>query len=85
MQSDHDRLTDPLFTWAVLVGRLPAGTSRKQAESQLNVLWWNWRKDVLKTEDHHIGDKDRLAEDASFAAQWSARRPGAGGDVGASR
>jgi len=30
----------------------------KQAESQLNTLWWNWRKDVLKTEEHHIGDKD---------------------------
>ncbi len=58
IQSDHDRLTDPLFVWAVLVGRLPAGTSRKLAETQLNVLWWNWRKEVLKTEDHHIGDKE---------------------------
>jgi putative ABC transport system permease protein len=58
IQSDHERLTDPLFAWAVLVGRLPAGTSRKQAETQLNVLWWNWRKEALKTEEHHIGNKE---------------------------
>lgn len=57
IQSDHERLTDPLFAWAVLVGRLPAGTSMKRAETQLNTLWWNWRKDVLKTEEHHVGDK----------------------------
>ena len=58
IRSDHERLTDPLFAWAVMVGRLPAGASRKQAETQLNTLWWNWRKDVLKTEEHHIGDKE---------------------------
>jgi putative ABC transport system permease protein len=57
IQSDHERLTDPLFAWAVLVGRLPAATSRKQAETQLNTLWWNWRKNVLKAEEHHIPDK----------------------------
>jgi putative ABC transport system permease protein len=57
-QGDHDRLTDPLYVWAVIVGRLPSGKPMKQAESQLNTLWWNWRKDVLKTEEHHIGDKD---------------------------
>jgi putative ABC transport system permease protein len=58
IQSDHERLTDPLFAWAVMVGRLPQGVSRRQAETQLNTLWWNWRKDVLKTEEHHIGDKE---------------------------
>jgi putative ABC transport system permease protein len=58
IRSDHERLTDPLFAWAVLVGRLPSGTSRTQAETQMNTLWWNWRKDVLKAEEHHIGDKE---------------------------
>jgi len=58
VQSDHERLTDPLFAWAVIVGRLPTGTSMKRAESQLNTLWWNWRRDVMKAEEHHIGDKE---------------------------
>lgn len=57
IQSDHERLTDPLFAWAVLVGRLPSGSSRKQAETQLNVLWWNWRKEVLQERAQSIGDK----------------------------
>ncbi|WP_158750272.1 ABC transporter permease [Acidobacterium sp. S8] len=52
-----DRLSDPLYSWALLVGRLRQGITRAQAETQLNTAWWNWRRDTLQTESHKIGDK----------------------------
>lgn len=52
-----ERLNDSLFAWAILIGRLRNGVSRSQAETQLNTLWWNWRRDTLQTYSHHIGDK----------------------------
>jgi putative ABC transport system permease protein len=53
-QRPGDRLADPLFRWMVLVGRLRQGVTQSQAEIQLNTLWWNWRRDVLKQESHSI-------------------------------
>jgi predicted permease len=55
----EDRLANPLFRWMVLVGRLRQGVTRSQAETELNTLWWNWRRDVLKTESHHIPSSKR--------------------------
>ncbi|HEX3437424.1 MAG TPA: ABC transporter permease [Pseudacidobacterium sp.] len=57
IQENKERLSDPFFAWAVLVGRLPQGVTRAQAESQLNTLWWNWRRDVLKANGESIGNK----------------------------
>ncbi len=57
MPGSADRLGDPLYRWVVLVGRLPQGMSRARAETELNTLWWNWRRDVAK-ESHDIGDNN---------------------------
>lgn len=52
-----DRLNNSLYAWVILIGRLHDGVSRSQAETQLNTLWWNWRRDTLQTYSHDIGDK----------------------------
>ena len=52
-----DVLSDPLNRWLNLIGRLSPGATRPQAEAQLNTLWWNWRRDVLKIREHKIPDR----------------------------
>jgi putative ABC transport system permease protein len=52
-----DVLSDPLNRWLNLIGRLSPGLTRPQAEAQLNPLWWNWRRDVLKIREHKIPDR----------------------------
>ncbi len=52
-----DVLRDQLNRWLNVIGRLSPGSSRAQAEAQLNTVWWNWRGDVLKIRDHNIPDK----------------------------
>jgi hypothetical protein len=52
-----DVLSDPLNRWLNVIGRLSPGSSRAQAEAQLNTLWWNWRRDVLKLREHNIPDQ----------------------------
>jgi putative ABC transport system permease protein len=52
-----DVLGDQLNRWLNVIGRLSPGATRPQAEAQLNALWWNWRRDVLKIRDHNIPDK----------------------------
>jgi putative ABC transport system permease protein len=49
-----DVLGDPLNRWLNLIGRLSRGSNRPHAEAQLNALWWNWRRDVLKIREHNI-------------------------------
>jgi len=48
---------DPLHRWLNIIGRLRRDVSREQAEAQLNTLWWNWRRDVLKAKNDNIPDK----------------------------
>lgn len=43
----RDRFADPLYRWVTLIGRLTPGTSRAQAQSELNGLWVNWRRTLL--------------------------------------
>ncbi len=52
-----DQLDNPLDRWLNIVGRLAPDTTRSQAEGELNTLWWNWRRDTLTAESHHIGNK----------------------------
>jgi putative ABC transport system permease protein len=52
-----DVLSEPLNRWLNIVGRLAPGATRSQAEAQLNTLWWNWRRDVLKIREHKIPDR----------------------------
>jgi putative ABC transport system permease protein len=52
-----DPLTDPLNVWLNLVGRLAPGVTRAQVETQLNLLWWNWRRDILNLKKHSIPDQ----------------------------
>jgi putative ABC transport system permease protein len=52
-----DPLIDPLNVWLNLVGRLAPGVSRAQAQTQLNLLWWNWRRDTLSLKTHSIPDQ----------------------------
>lgn len=52
-----DILADPLNRWLNVIGRLSPGSSRELAAAQLNAVWWNWRRDVLKIREHHIPDK----------------------------
>jgi putative ABC transport system permease protein len=49
---------DPLHRWLNIIGRLRPGVSRQQAEAQLNTIWWNWRRDVLKGKKDNIPDKE---------------------------
>jgi putative ABC transport system permease protein len=48
---------DPLHRWLNIIGRLRPQVSREQAEAQLNTVWWNWRRDVLKLKNDKIPDK----------------------------
>src|SRR6266496_345488 len=48
---------DPLHRWLNIIGRLKPGVTREQAEAQLNTIWWNWRRDVLKEKTDNIPDK----------------------------
>ena len=52
-----DVLSEPLNRWLNIIGRLAPGSTRPQAEAQLNTLWWNWRRDVLKVREHKIPDR----------------------------
>ena len=52
-----DVQSDQLNRWLNVIGRLSPGSSRALAEAQLNTVWWNWRRDVLKIRDHNIRDK----------------------------
>ena len=52
-----DVLSDQLNRWLNVIGRLSPGSSPAQVEAQLNTVWWNWRRDVLKIRDHNIPDK----------------------------
>ncbi|WP_446745210.1 ADOP family duplicated permease [Silvibacterium acidisoli] len=52
-----DPMSDPLNVWLNIVARLAPGVTRTQAESQLNTLWWNWRRDTLSIEKDEIGDR----------------------------
>lgn len=52
----RDPFPDPLNCWLNLVGRLEPGVSRTQAETQLNTLWWNWRRDTLHLRKDNIPD-----------------------------
>ena len=45
-----DILRDPLNRWLNMIARIAPGSTRPQATAQLNALWWNWRRDVLKIE-----------------------------------
>jgi len=57
-----DVLSDQLNRWLNVIGRLSPGTTRPQAEAQLNTLWWNWRRDVLKIREHNIPDRQGWLE-----------------------
>ncbi len=50
--------TDHLNCWLNLVGRLAPGVTPAQAEDQLNVLWWNWRRDTFNLRKHSIPDQN---------------------------
>ncbi|HYK35119.1 ABC transporter permease [Alloacidobacterium sp.] len=52
-----DQLGNPLDRWLNIVGRVTPSATRVQAEGELNTLWWNWRRDTLTSQSHHIGDK----------------------------
>ncbi len=52
-----DLLSDPLHRELNIIGRLPRSVSRRQAEAQLNTVWWNWRRDVFKTKKENIPDE----------------------------
>ncbi len=52
-----DVLSDQLNRWLNVIGRLSPGSTRAQAEAQLNTIWWNWRRDVLKIREHNIPDR----------------------------
>ncbi|QNI34293.1 ABC transporter permease [Alloacidobacterium dinghuense] len=52
-----DQLGNALDRWLNIIGRLSPGVARAQAEEELNTLWWNWRRDTLNLQSHHIGDK----------------------------
>jgi putative ABC transport system permease protein len=59
---------DPLHRWLNIIGRLKPGVTRKQAEAELNTIWWNWRRDVLKEKKDNIpGKKGWLATHLSLA------------------
>ena len=53
----QDLLGDPLHRELNIIGRLAPGVTRKQAEAQLNSVWWNWRRDVLRTRKQNIPDE----------------------------
>jgi len=57
-----DVLSDPLNRWLNLIGRLAPGSTRPQAEAELNTLWWNWRRDVLKIREHNIPERQGWLE-----------------------
>ncbi len=46
---DHqdDRLTDSLFYWITLTGRLKPGTSKTTAQAELNSIWLDWHRAQL--------------------------------------
>lgn len=48
---------DPLHRWLNIIGRLKPGVSREEAETQLNTVWWNWRRDTLEKKTDNIPDK----------------------------
>jgi putative ABC transport system permease protein len=50
-------LDDPLYSFLSIVGRVGDGQSRSALNAQLNTVWWNWRREVLHTQAHSIGDK----------------------------
>ena len=52
---DRDRRSDNLYRWLTLVGRLRLGRSRQQAESELNSIWMDVRRDTLAIESARIG------------------------------
>ncbi|MBZ5654980.1 MAG: ABC transporter permease [Acidobacteriia bacterium] len=58
----EDFLIDPLHRWLNIVGRLAPGVTREQAEAQLNVFWWNWRRDVLKARKDNIPKEEAWLE-----------------------
>jgi putative ABC transport system permease protein len=57
-----DLLSNPLSRWLNLIGRLSPGVTRMQAEAQLNTLWWNWRRDVLRAKESNITDQKNWLE-----------------------
>jgi putative ABC transport system permease protein len=64
----QDLTIDPLHRILNIIGRLPAAVSRQEAEAQLNTIWWNWRRDVLKARKENISDeKGWLETHLSFA------------------
>jgi len=63
-----DLLSDPLQRCLNLIGRLSPHVAGSQAEAQLNTLWWNWRRDVLKAREHEIADKKGWLETHLFLA-----------------
>ena len=64
-----DVLSDGLDRWLNLIGRLSPGVNRSQAEAQLNALWWNWRRDVLKIREHNIPDRKGWMETHLFVTE----------------
>lgn len=52
-----DPMSDPLNVWLNVVARLAPGVTRTRAESQLNTLWWNWRRDTLSIAKGKISDQ----------------------------
>jgi putative ABC transport system permease protein len=52
-----DPFIDHLNCWLNLVGRLAPGVTAAQAETQLNFLWWNWRRDTLNLQKNSIPDQ----------------------------
>jgi putative ABC transport system permease protein len=70
-----DVLSDQLNRWLNVIGRLSPGSSRAQAEAELNALWWNWRRDVLKIREHNIPDKKGWLETHLFVTEGGRGMP----------
>ncbi|MFZ0859061.1 MAG: ABC transporter permease [Candidatus Sulfotelmatobacter sp.] len=77
-----DVLSDGLNRWLNLIGRLSPGVNRSQAEAQLNALWWNWRRDVLKIREHNIPDRKGWMETHLFVTEGGRGLPLLEGSLG---
>ncbi|HZY62027.1 MAG TPA: ABC transporter permease [Edaphobacter sp.] len=53
----HDRLTDDLFYWINLIGRLKPGVTQAYAQQELNSLWLDWHRSAFVLLQHHHGKK----------------------------
>jgi putative ABC transport system permease protein len=53
---DATILDDPLYRFIAIIGRDASGAGRPALAARLNTAWWNWRRDVLHTNAHSIGD-----------------------------